>query len=374
MKLKLALALLTAGAMALALADEVTVKIGFAGPLTGPIAHLGKDEQYGAQMALDDANGKGVTIGGKKVKFELVAEDDQGDPRAATVVAQRLVDLGAKGVVGHVTSGTSIPASRLYERAGIPMISPSSTSPKLTAQGYKTAFRVIANDFDQAAPISRLAGSVLKLKRLVIIDDRTAYGQGVADTVEAALKKVGVGIVGREFTSDKATDFSSILTKIKALRPDAIFYGGMDVQAAPMLRQMKQLGLEAKLIGADGLCTTDFVKLAGDAMSGDVYCTRAGIPMERMPAGADFKQRFQKRFGVEVQLYAPYAYDAAMAVVEAMKAANSTDPATFLPAMKTINFKGITGPVAFDAHGDIKGGAATLYQFRGGKYEPMDVK
>ena len=374
MNFKLAVALLTVSRISLALADDVTVKIGFAGPLTGPIAHLGKDEQYGAQMALDDANAKGVTVGGKRVKFELVAEDDQGDPRQATVVAQRLVDAGAKGVVGHVTSGTSIPASRIYEMAGIPMISPSSTSPKLTAQGYKTAFRVIANDFDQAAPISRLAANVLKIKRMAIIDDRTAYGQGVADTVEAALKKAGVGIVGREFTSDKATDFSSILTKIKSLRPEAIFYGGMDVQAAPMLRQMKQLGLDVKVLGADGLCTTDFVKLAGDAMSGDVYCTRAGIPMERMPAGADFKQRFQKRFSVEVQLYAPYAYDAAMALVEAMKAANSTDPAIFLPVMKKNSFQGITGPVAFDSHGDIHGGTATLYQFRGGKYEPMDVK
>ena len=374
MKLKLAMALLAAGGISLAQADEVVVKIGFAGPLTGPIGHLGKDEQYGAQMAVDDANAKGVKVGGKIVKFVLVAEDDQADPRQATVVAQRLVDGGAKGVVGHVTSGASIPASRIYEQAGIPSISPSATSPKLTAQGYRTTFRVIANDFDQAAPLSRLAGKILKIKRMAIIDDRTAYGQGVADAVAAAAKKTGVEIVGREFTSDKATDFSAILTKIKSMRPDAIFYGGMDAQAAPMLRQMKQLGLEVKMLGADGLCTSDFVKLAGDAMSGDVYCTQAGIPMERMSGGADFKQRFQKRFGVEVQLYAPYAYDAAMALIEGMKAADSTEPAKFLPAMKKISFKGVTGPVAFDSHGDIKGGAATLYQYRNGKYEPMDLQ
>ena len=237
-----------------ALADTV-VKIGFAGPLTGPISHVGKDEQFGAQLALDDANAKGVTLAGQKVKFELMSEDDQADPRTATTVAQRLVDAGVKGVIGHVTSGAAIPASRIYEQAGIPAITPSSTSPKLTRQGYKTTYRVIANDTQQGSAMAKFATGVLKAQRIAVIDDRTAYGQGLADALVDSLKQLGIKPVGREFTNDKATDFAAILTKLKAAKPDAIFYGGMDAQGAPLLKQMKQLGITAKYLGGDGACT-----------------------------------------------------------------------------------------------------------------------
>ena len=141
---------------------DTVVKIGFAGPLTGPIAHVGKDEQFGAQLALDDVNAKGLTLNGQKVKFELMPEDDQADPRVATTVAQRLADAGVKGVVGHVTSGAAIPASRIYEQAGIPAITPSSTTPKLTQQGFRSIYRVIANDLQQGAAMARFATGVLK--------------------------------------------------------------------------------------------------------------------------------------------------------------------------------------------------------------------
>lgn len=348
---------------------DMVVKIGFAGPLTGPIAHVGKDEQFGTQLALDDANAKGVSLGGQKVRFELMAEDDQADPRTATTVAQRLADAGVKGVVGHVTSGASIPASRIYEQAGIAAITPSSTSPKLTQQKFKTTYRVIANDLQQGAAMARFATEVLKAKRIAVIDDRTAYGQGLADALVDNLKKLGTPPVGREFTNDKATDFAAILTKLKAAQPDAIFYGGMDAQGAPLLKQMKQLGITAKYLGGDGACTAEMIKIAGAAMSSDVYCTQAGIPMDKMPGGKDFNERFKKRFGVPVQLYAPYSYDAATALIEAMKAANSAEPAKYLPQLQKVSFKGITGNVAFDASGDSREGGVTLYQFANGKWE-----
>ena len=363
----LALAGLTMTASTAAMAD-VVVKLGFAGPLTGPVSHLGKDEQYGAQLALDDANAKGVVLGGQKVRFELMPEDDQADPRTATTVAQRLVDAGVKGVVGHVTSGAAIPASRIYEQAGVPSITPSATSPKLTQQKFRTTYRVIANDMQQGAAMARFATEALKAKRIAVIDDRTAYGQGLADALVDNLKRLGVTPVGREFTNDKATDFSAILTRLKAAKPDAIFYGGMDAQGAPLLRQMKQLGIEARFLSGDGVCTTEMIKLAGPAIGADVFCTQAGIPMDKMPAGKSFNERFLKRFNTPVQLYAPYSYDAASALIEAMKLADSADPARYLPLLQKVSFKGVTGTVAFDASGDIREGGVALYQHQSGKW------
>ncbi len=367
-KTLLALALVSAGFTAHA---QTVVKIGHAGPLTGPIAHIGKDGENGARLAIEDANAKGVKIGGQAVKFELVSEDDQADPRTATTAAQRLTDAGVKGVIGHTTSGASIPASRVYEQAGVPVITPSSTSPKLTQQGYKVTYRVIANDLQQGEAMAKYATEALKVKKFAIIDDRTAYGQGLADAFAENVKKMGGEVVGREFTNDKATDFTAILTKIKSRAPDAVFYGGMDAQGAPMLRQMRQLGIGATYLGGDGSCTAEMVKLAGDAMSDKVFCTQAGIPLSMMPGGSEFLARFKQRFNAEVQLYAPYSYDAAMALIEGMKAADSTDPAKYLPAMQKVSFKGVTGSIAFDPKGDIKEGGVSLYRHANGKWEPL---
>ncbi|HJV24842.1 MAG TPA: branched-chain amino acid ABC transporter substrate-binding protein [Aromatoleum sp.] len=369
---KTLIALALAALTATAAHAQTVVKIGHAGPLTGPIAHIGKDGENGVRLALEDANAKGLTIGGKKVTFELVSEDDQADPRTATTVAQRLSDAGVKGVVGHVTSGASIPASRIYEQAGIPVITPSSTNPKLTQQGYKVTYRVIANDLQQGAAMAKYAVQNLKAKKIAIIDDRTAYGQGLADAFAESLKQQGVQVVGREFTTDKATDFTAILTKIKARQPDAVFFGGMDAQSAPMLRQMKQLGIGAKFLGGDGTCTGEMIKLAGDAMSGDTYCTQAGIPMEKMPGGAQFKTRFKEHFKADVQLYAPYSYDAAMSLIEAMKAADSVEPAKYLPALQKLSFSGVTGKISFDKNGDIRDGGITMYRFQNGKWDALN--
>jgi len=365
----LALALVGFGCSALA---QTSVKIGHAGPLTGPISHIGKDGENGARLAIDDANAKGITIGGRKVQFELVGEDDQADPRVATTVAQRLADTGVKGVVGHVTSGASIPASRIYEQAGIPMVTPSSTNPKLTQQGYEVTFRVIANDLQQGAAMARHAAQSLQIGKVAIIDDRTAYGQGLADAFADSLKQHGVQVVGREFTTDKATDFTAILTKIKGRQPDAVFFGGMDAQAAPMLRQMRQLGIGARFLGGDGVCTSEMIKLAGEAMSADTYCTQAGIPMAKMPGGAQFNERFKERFKTDVQLYAPYSYDATMALIEAMKTAGSAEPQKYLPALQKLDMQGITGTIAFDRNGDIRDGGVTMYRFSDGKWEALN--
>jgi len=370
----LLIAITAAGLSAgIAQAKDIVVKIGSAGPLTGPAAAFGKDGENGARLAIEDANKKGTKIGGDNVKFELVSEDDQADPRNATTVAQRLADGGVKGVVGHITSGAAIPASRIYEKAGIPVITPSATSPKLTQQGYKMTYRLIANDLQQGNALGKFAVNELKAKRIAVIDDRSAYGQGLADAFANAVKAAGGQVVGREVTNDKATDFMAILTKVKATNPDAVFYGGMDSQSGPMTRQMKQLGMTAKFLTGDGGCTGEMIKMAGDALSASAFCTQAGIPLEKMPGGAAFRAQFKQRYGNDIHVYAPYAYDAANSIIEAMKAAGSVEPAKYQPAMKGLKFQGVSGPVAFDANGDIVGGTVTVYNFKSGKWEPTQT-
>ena len=351
-----------------ALAQEV-VKIGHVAPMSGAIAHLGKDNENGARLAIEELNAKGISIGGKKVKFELLAEDDAADPKQGTAAAQKLADQKVSGVVGHLNSGTSIPASKIYSDAGIPQISPSATNPKYTRQGYKTTFRVVADDVQLGGSLGRYAVQKLGAKTIAIIDDRTAYGQGVADEFEKAAKAAGASIVGREFTTDKATDFTAILTTIKGKKPDAVFFGGMDAVAGPMIKQMKSLGLNAKFMGGDGICTGEWFKLSGDTIADNqVYCAEAGGvegPQEKVLS--DFKAKFKKRFNADVQIYAPYVYDAVNVMVAAMVKANSSDPAKYLPVLaKTSDYKGVTGNIGFDAKGDIKNGALTLHTYRGG--------
>ncbi|MDP1900433.1 MAG: branched-chain amino acid ABC transporter substrate-binding protein [Rubrivivax sp.] len=357
-------------------AQDLVVKIGHVGPTSGSIAQLGKDNENGARMALDELNAKGVTIGGKKAKFELLAEDDAGDPKQGTAAAQKLVDSKVNGVVGHLNSGTSIPASKIYSDAGIPQISPSSTNPKYTRQGYKTTFRVVADDVHLGGTLGRYAVEQLKGKNIAVIDDRTAYGQGVADEFEKAVKAKGGKIVGREFTKDSATDFTAILTSLKAKKPDVIFFGGMNAVAGPMLRQMKQLGLDVKYMGGDGICTADLPSLsAGSMADGQVVCAEAGGVEGAQKAGmTKFYDDYKKKFGIDVQLYAPYVYDAVNVMVTAMVKAGSADPAKYLPVLaKTEGYKGVTGTIGFDAKGDIKNGALTLYTYKGGKREQIAV-
>ena len=356
-------------------AETLTVRIGHVAPTSGPIAHLGKDNELGARMAIDELNAAGFKIGDKVAKFELLAEDDAADPKQGTSVAQKLVDSKIHGVVGHLNSGTTIPASKIYSDAGIPQISPSATNPKYTRQGFKTAFRVVADDVHLGGTLGKYAVNDLKGKSVVVIDDRTAYGQGVAEEFEKAVKAAGGAIGGHEFTTDKSTDFNAILTKLKGAKPDVLFYGGMDAVAGPMLRQAKQLGITVKFMGGDGICTNELSKLAGDALADDqVVCAEAGgVDGDLKPGLEKFKADFMAKNKVDVKLYAPYVYDAVKVLATAMQKAGSEDPAKYLPELAKIEYKGITGNIAFDEKGDIKNGALTLYTYKGGNREQLAV-
>jgi len=359
----------------MALAQQV-VKIGHVGPVSGAIAHLGKDNENGARLAIEELNAKNLKIGGQTVKFELLTEDDAGDPKQGTAAAQKLVDSKVNGIIGHLNSGTTIPASKIYNDAGIPQISPSATNPKYTRNGYKTAFRVVADDVHLGGTLGRYAVKTLKGKSIAVVDDRTAYGQGVAEEFKKAVTASGGKVVGHEFTTDKASDFMAILTTLKAKNPDVVFFGGMDAVAGPMMRQMKSLGINAKFMGGDGICSSELAKLAGDAMAdGQVVCAEAGGVEGTQKKGMDdFNERFKKRFNADVQVYAPYVYDAVNVMVDAMVRANSADPAKYLSALaKTNGYKGVTGTIAFDEKGDIKNGALTLYTYKGGKRDAIAV-
>ena len=353
-------------------ADEQLVKIGHAAPLTGTQAHIGKDNENGVRLAIEEANAAGISIGGKKIRFQLLSEDDQADPKNGTIVAHKLADAEINGMIGHLNSGTTIPASRVYHDAGIPQISPSATNPRYTQQGFKSAFRTMANDEQQGRLLGQFATRHLSAKRIAIIDDRTAYGQGLADEFEKSARSNGGVIVAREFTTDKSTDFRAILTSIKGNQPDLLFFGGMDPQGGPLMRQVRSLGITAQFLSGDGLYTPEFIKLAGDASEG-AYSSLPGVPLEKMPNGLAFRDKYRAKYNRDIQLYAPFCYDAVNIMIEAMKRADSVKPEKYLPELIKTDYSGVTARIMFDERGDLKAGAITFYRVKNGKWEVAET-
>lgn len=361
-----------APAAAPAAAGDVVVKLGFAAPLTGPQAHYGEEYKNGVTLAIEDANAEKPTIDGKPVKFELLAEDDLADPKTATQIAQKFVDAKVNGIIGHFNSGTAIPASKIYSDAGIPQVA-MATAPAFTQQGFKTTFRSMTSDTQQGTVMGKFVVETLKAKKIAIIDDRTAYGQGLADEFEKAVKANGGEVVKREFTTDKATDFAAILTTLKATNPDVVFYGGADAQSAPMAKQMKRLGLKAPLVSGEMTKTPTFLKLAGKEAEGSI-ASLAGLPLDQMPKGKDYETRYKARFNADVATYSPYGYDATRAVIEAMKKANSVEPSKYLPELAKIEYAGVTSSSwAYDDKGDLKDGGITVYKVENGEWKVMQT-
>jgi len=351
---------------------QQTVLIGFAAPLTGASARAGKDLENGARLAVEEINAKGLVIGGNKVALQLESQDDAGDPRTATQAAQKLVDDHVVAVVGHLNSGTSIPASKIYSDAGVVEISPSATAPQYTLQGFKTAYRVVSTDAQQGPALAKYAANTLKVRRVAVIDDTTAYGQGLADEFTKQARSLGITILSRDATSPNALDFRGLLTKIKGEQPDAMMYGGMDFTVGPFAKQAEQLNINAKVLAGDGACGEQLSVTAGRATD-RIICSEAGLGLQKMPGGAAFEKRFEARFHEPIQIYAPYAYDAVYLIEEAIKRANSIDPAHIVAAMPATNYNGVIGNVQFDQHGDLKNGVISIYQYRSGKKTLVDV-
>ena len=374
MKLKLTVLAALATVAGMASAQDMVVKIGHVAPLSGSQAHYGKDNENGVRMAIEDLNTQNIVIGGRKVKFEIVAEDDAADPKQGTAAAQKLCDSKVAGVVGHLNSGTTIPASKVYNDCGIPHITGAATNPNLTKPGYKTTYRIIANDNALGAGLAFYASDALKLKTVAIIDDRTAYGQGVAEVFKRTALTKGMTVVDEQFTTDKATDFMAILTAVKAKNPDAIFFGGMDPQAGPMLRQMEQLGMSnVKYFGGDGICTAEIAKLAAGAKTiGNVVCAEGGASLAKMPGGDAWMKRYEAKYPKQFQVYSPYTFDATFVLVDAMKRANSADPKVYTSELMKTNFKGVTTTISFEPNGELKNPAITLYVYKDGKKSALN--
>lgn len=357
-----------AGAIALALAgsayaEEQVVKIGHTGPLSGSNAFAGKDDENGVRLAVEELNAKKLTIGGKQIKFELQSEDDQCDPKAGVNAAQKLVDSGVKFVLGPYCSGVAIPASRIYNEAGV-MMSTVGTNPKVTEGGYKNVFRIVASDSQIGSSMAVYAAKILKVKTVGVIDDRTAFGQGLSQEFIKEAKKSGLKVVGQEYTTDKASDFATILTNMKAKKADVIFFGGYAPQAAPMARQMKQLGITAKLLGGDTLCSPEMGKLGGDAVNDVVLCAQGGAILDKVADGPSFKAKYKKRFNQDADVYAASFYDQTMFIGQAMQKTNSVDPVKVGAEMYKSSHKGVAGTYSYDEKGNMKQAPVTVFAFK----------
>lgn len=362
--------LILAGIMGTVSAQETVVKIGHSGPLSGSQSFAGKDNENGARLAIEELNAKPITVGGKQIKFELLSEDDQGDPKAGVNVAQKLVDSGVKFVVGPYNSGVAIPASRVYRDAGV-VVATVGSNPKITEQGYKNLFRINASDSQLGSKMASYAARELKLKNVAVIDDRTAYGQGVAAEFKKEAKAAGMNVVGHEYTNDKASDFTAILTSLKNKKAEAIFLGGYAPQGGPMARQMKQLGINAKLLGGDTICVAEMGKLGGDAVGENVLCAQGGAILDKAASGPDFKAKYKKRFNQEPDVYAASFYDGVMMYADAMKKAGTTDPAKVGAELYKGSYKGVAGTYTFDQKGNLKSSPVTIFTFRNGQPAPL---
>ncbi len=358
------------GGLASAVHADTTVKLGFAAPLTGPQAHYGEDMRNGLTLALEEANAKGIKLDGDKAKFVLVSKDDQADPRTGVQVAQQIVDANVSGMLGHFNSGTTIPASRVYHDAELPQIA-MATSPEYTLQGYNNTFRMMTSDTQQGAAVGVFMVKDLKAKKIALIDDRTAYGQGLSDQVAKAVQRAGGQVIAREYTTDKASDFTAILTSIKAKGAEAIFFGGLDAQSGPMRRQMVTLGLTMPLVSGEMTRSDTFLRLAGEAANG-TYASLAGVPLQSMAQGEKFAAAYKARFKAEPGVYAPYAYDGAWNMITAMQEAGSAKPAKYLAKLAGLKRSGATSSnIAYDKNGDLNEVAVTIYTVKAGKWEQV---
>ena len=353
-----------------AYAEDITVKIGHTGPLSGSNAFAGKDNENGIRMAVDDINAKKMMVAGKTLKLELVSEDDQCDPKAGVAVAQKMTDAGIKFVMGPYCSGVAIPASKVYDEGGA-ILSTVGSNPKVTMGGYKSVFRIIAGDNLIGTSLAQYAFRTMKAKTAGVIDDRTAFGQGLAEEFIKEAKALGLTIVGQEYTTNQATDFNAILTNMKAKNPDVIMYGGYAGQAGPLTKQMKGLGIKAKLLGGDAICVAETGKLAGDAANDTVYCAQGGAILDKVAAGPAFKEAYKKRFNQDPDAYAASFYDQTQMVASIMSKLGTTDSAKVSAELHKASYKGIVTTYAYDEKGNLQKAPITVYTFKAGMPTPV---
>ncbi len=349
-------------------AQDDTVSIGLVAPLTGDQAYIGIGVLQGAQMAVEDANARGPVFGDTRIKF--VPLDDQHNPTQAVMAANKLVsDPNVVGVVGHFNSSCSKAASSIYHEARVAQISPASTNPEISRQGFDTFFRVCATDDVQAPTAANFVRSKLGVKKVVILDDQTTYGKGLANEFEKRFKSLGGEVLRHDGINQGEKDFTPLLTKIKSVRPELVFYGGVYPELALLLRQANKVGFKTTWIGGDGIFDVTLIKLATPALTEGIYATMLGVDPHSLPSAADFVARYEARYG-QIGSFSAYAYDAANVLIEAVRRAGSEDREAVLKEVRlTKDFQGILGPVNFDERGDAIGKSVGIFKVSGGKFE-----
>ena len=347
---------------------QVNVKFGFVGPISGPLAEIGKDMLHGAEIAVEELNRDGFIIDGKRAHFELVVEDDGSDAEKGKAAVKRLIDAGIVGAIGHFNSGVAIPTSAQFAAAGVPEFS-LATNPKYTRMGNKTAFRILADDVEQGGALARLAIDKFKAKTPFIVDDQTTFGTGIAEEMGKVFKNKNIQIPRESIAkaADPAkADYSELVKKIIANNTDVLLYGGTEEAGIPFLKALRAAGSQAKFVGGDGMCAPSIVKSGGGAADNNFYCSIPGTPAAWLSQGINFTQMYKQKFG-EPGGQSALTYESIHVMAQAMERARSTDPKAYLPELTKGPFDGkVQGAVEFDQKGDIKDGTVAIYQTSNG--------
>jgi len=341
---------------------EDVIRIGIAGPMTGDQAKMGMDFKNGASLAVEEWNGKGGVLG---KKIEMIISDDQHDPKQAVSLANKMVNDGVAGVVGHFNSSCSIPASDVYNRAGIPMITPGSTNPQLTEKGYRGVFRVCGRDDQQGRVGADFVINYLKLKNVAVLHDKTTYGQGLADEFRKFLRsEANVVFYGSIVQGDK--DFKTVLTAVKARNPQLIFFGGIYPEAGLLVKQAKEIGLNVNFMSGDGTIDPKFIEIAGVSAAEGTYLTFSPDP-RNIPSAKGFIEKYRSKYG-ETGPYSIYAYDAANILLAAIKEAGSADGRAITEKLHSMEFSAALGNIRFDEKGDVTVSPYVVWVTKNGKF------
>ncbi|MFO1155103.1 MAG: branched-chain amino acid ABC transporter substrate-binding protein [Rhodospirillales bacterium] len=343
-----------------ALAD---IEIAVVGPMTGDNATFGAQMKAGAEMAVADINAAGGVLG---QKVQLVIGDDACDPRQARDVANQVVSKGVKAVAGHYCSGSSIPASEVYNEANVIQISPASTNPQLTEAGRANVFRVCGRDDNQGVVAAAFIAEHFPGKKIAIVHDKQTYSKGLADATKKQLNTLGIQEVMYETVTRGEKDYSALISKLKQANVDVLYYGGYHTEAGLITRQMREQGLKTQLISGDALVTSEYWSITGPLGEGTMMTF--GLDPAKDPANAAIVQSFEKQ-GVKPEGYTLYTYGAVQAWADAVKKAGSVDPKKVIDTLHDTTFQTVLGPITFDEKGDVKQPTYVMYQWKDGKYD-----
>ena len=335
------------------------IKLGVAGPITGPNAAFGAQLKNGVEQAVEDINAKGGVLG---QKITVSVGDDRSDPKEGVSVANKFVGDGVKWVVGHFNSGVTMPASEIYQENNILMVTPSATNPKITERGMWNVFRTCGRDDQQGAVAATYIADKLKGKKIAVIHDKTTYGQGLADETKKAMNAKGVKEVLYEGVNTGEKDYSALVSKIKTSGADVVYWGGLHTEGGLIVRQMRDQGVKAVMMSGDGITSDEFATIGGPGVEGTLM-TFPPDPRGR-PEAKDIVKKFEaKKFNPEA--YTLYSYAAVQIMAQAAEQAKSVDPKKVAEAMRSGKaFKTVIGDIAFDKKGDITRPDYTMYVWK----------